>query len=223
MVTLHQSPLTERLQNFLFFWHIRDDGHNAAWIAQEAATATQSNIRYMIEPFTAKESEVRQTAYFLSGLLSILPLQTCVAFAEGFKTYDLREIEQKVAHAFGRAFKVSVKKRTISADDVHCQTIKLVVDRQNDNFGQKDMSEADYFRQLEEACNQEGLPCEIKELSVGSIVGRVTSIRLVGGRVSVNITFLKDGDRLTIRSAGKTKAIAQKNAQIALGVMSDKL
>lgn len=166
---------------------------------------------------------MRQTAYFLSGLLSILPLQTCVAFAEGFKTYDLREIEKEVAQAFGNDVRVSIKAKTINADDVQGQTIKLLIDRQNSDVGQRDRSDGAYFQQLEEACNQEGLPCEINELSVGSIVGRVTSIRLVGGRVSVNITVLKDGDRLTIRSAGKTKAIAQKNAEIALGVMRDKL
>lgn len=177
----------------------------------------------MIEPFNATESEVRQTAYFLSGLLSIVSFQTCVAFAEGFKPYDLREIEQKVAQVFGNDFRVSIKAKTINADDVRGQTIKLLIDRQNADVGQRDRSDAAYFQQLEEACNQQGLPCEIDELSLGSIVGRMTTIRLTGGRVSVNITFLNDGDRLTIRSASNTKAIAQKNAEIALGVVSDKL
>lgn len=166
---------------------------------------------------------MRQTAYFSTALLFIAPLHTGVAFAEGFKTYDLREIEKEVAQAFGSEFRVFIKAKTINADDVQGQTIKFLIDRQNADVGQRDRSDAAYFQQLEEACNQQGLPCEIDELSLGSIVGRITTIGLTGGRVSVNITYLKDGDRLTIRSAAKTKAIAQKNAEIALGVVSDRL
>jgi len=155
--------------------------------------------------------------------LTIALLQAGVSFAEGFKPLDFREHEKEITQAFGSDFKVSVKDSMISVDDFKGQTIKLLFDRQNADVGQKERSDAAYFLQLEEACNQQGLPCEIDEVSHGSIVGRMTSIRLAGGRFSVNITFLKDGDRLTIRSAATTKVIAQKNAEIALGTVRDKL
>ncbi|WP_146113594.1 hypothetical protein [Brucella pituitosa] len=166
---------------------------------------------------------MRSTAVFFTALLTIALLQNGVAFAEGFKPLDFHEDEKEITQAFGSDFKVSIKDSMISVDDFQGQTIKLLIDRQNADVGQKDMSDAAYFLQLEEACNQQGLPCQINKLSVGSLVGRMTSIRLAGGRVSVNLTFLKDGDRLTIRSAAKTKDIAQKNAEIALGAVRDKL
>jgi hypothetical protein len=92
----------------------------------------------LIELFNQEDTVLRSTAVFLTALLTIAPLQTGVAFAEGFKPLDFREHEKEITRAFGSDFKVSVKDSVISVDDFQGQTIKLLFDRQNADLGQKE-------------------------------------------------------------------------------------
>ncbi|MDX3926276.1 MAG: hypothetical protein QHC90_10805 [Shinella sp.] len=67
------------------------------------------------------------------------------------------------------------------------------------------------------------LPCEIEKIDVGSALGGITSIRMGGGLKGANIIIMKDGDRLTIRSAAEDADAARKNAETALEAVQSSL
>jgi hypothetical protein len=76
-----------------------------------------------------------------------------------------------------------------------------------------------YIDELEHSCSIIG--CQIEVIDVGTAIARLLKIPNLGGYKGVNIFLVKDGGRLTIKSAAKTMDEARENAEKTLEALQE--
>ncbi len=157
--------------------------------------------------------------------MGIVVMTGTVANAEGFKTHDLTPLEKVVLEQFADA---DYHWATPSDMSVSCcgsdETLMLNVtlDRQNAEQGQENRTDEAYIAELEKSCELVG--CQLEKIDAGPapVIGRLLKIpNLGGGYKGVNIFVVKDGDRLTIKSAAKMMEDARENAEKTLEVLKE--
>jgi hypothetical protein len=148
-----------------------------------------------------------------------------VACAEGFKTHDLTTVENVVLDQFEEA---DYHWSTASDMSIVCcghdedLILNVSLDRQTDETGQENRTDEAYIDELEHSCTIIG--CQIEKIDVGPTPMIIRLLRipnLGGGYKGVNVFVVKDGDRLSIKSAAKTMEKARENAEKTLEVLKE--
>ncbi|WP_019171772.1 hypothetical protein [Pseudaminobacter salicylatoxidans] len=157
----------------------------------------------------------------IAPAIAIVAMTGTVASAEGFETHDLKSLEKVVLEQFTDA---DYHWATPSDISVSCcgndesLMLNVTLDRQMDEMGQETRTDEAYIAELEHSCELIG--CQIEEIDAGAATARLLKIpNLGGGYKGVNVILVKDGDRLTIKSAAKTMEDAWNNAQKTLKVL----
>lgn len=160
---------------------------------------------------------------FLAGIAALFGGP---AYADGFKIHDLTTVEVDIASAFAPEFYHWAISNTMSLscrDNEENQIISIEIDRHTDEIGQENRTDETYIAEMEDTCTNKGIPCRIEDVHVGTGIGRLITISLGGGMKGANVFLVRDGDRLTIRSAADDADIARRNAETALGALKKSL
>jgi hypothetical protein len=161
----------------------------------------------------------------LAIAIGIVVTTGTVAFAEGFKTHDLTTVENVVLKQFPDA---DYHWATPSDISVSCcgndesLMLNVTLDRQTDEMGQENRTDEAYIAELEKSCELVG--CQIEKIDLGPapMIARLLKIpSLGGGYKGANVFVVKDGDRLTVKSAAKTMDAARENAEKTLEALKE--
>lgn len=146
------------------------------------------------------------------------------AYAEGFGIRDLATVEEEVAAVFDPEFYHWATPGTISLSccgSAENQIISIDIDRQTDEIGQENRSDEAYIAGMEDVCLNKGMPCKIEEIDAGEGIGRLLTMAIGCCVKGANVILVRDGYRLTIRSAAEEADVARRNALKALAVLKD--
>ena len=169
------------------------------------------------------QMRLNSIAAFLAGAAALLGGP---AFAGGFKIHDLTTVEADVAAAFAPEFYHWAIPNTMHLSccgNQENQIISIEIDRQTDEIGKENRADEAYISEMEDTCTNKGIPCQIEDIQAGTGIGRLMTISLGGGMKGANVILVRDGDRLTIRSAANDANTARKNAETALDALKNSL
>jgi len=157
----------------------------------------------------------------VAAAMAVVVMTGTIAYANGFKTHDLTTVEKVVLEQFSTA---DYHWATPSGMSISCcrndedLILNVTLDRRAAEMGQEGRTDEAYIAELEHSCSIVG--CQMEKIEVGTAIGRLLKIpNLGGGYKGVNIFLVRDGDRLTIKSAAKTMDAARNNAKKALEIL----